>query len=217
MPSPTPLLLQPQTHTTKPCRCTHLQVNNPSCPQPVQTETAPSRAELCVGSIRSPGSSRDPAARWSARFLPCACAVQGRTCSHGRCAHPPRHRASPPASRGPGCCREDTRGPGHPIETKGGKLGTHSWATSSAMQPSLSLSGSACCGFHSMTSTQAQSTGSGKGKQHGWETPKPFHPVAEGGLEVRSNDTDPSFQRHLRTQHTSQGDCPSDQRSHELL
>lgn len=90
-------------------------------------------------------------------------------------------------------CRDKRRG-----------LGAGSRATLSAVQPSLSLSGSACRGFHGITcglrscsppSNEAASapaavtgvdTRSGKGRQQGWEMSKPFQLVAEGGLEVCS-------------------------------
>lgn len=74
-------------------------------------------------------------------------------------------------------CRDKKRG-----------LGASSWAALSAVQTSLSLSGSACHGLHSITcgwrphSSPAGVPGtashSGKGGQQGWETPKPRYPVA---------------------------------------
>lgn len=171
-----------------------------------------------------------------AGFLPCACAVRGRTCSHGQCAHPPQHQASPPASRGLGCCRGDTQGPAHPVGTRKRGLGACSWVTSSVAWSPLSLSGSACCGFRSITcslrscsapskeavcdpsAVTAMDTRSGKGGQQGWEMPKPFHPVAEGGLEVCSTKIQILAFRDTPTLSTHpKGDRPSDQRNHKLF
>lgn len=48
--------------------------------------------------------------------------------------------------------------------------------------------------------------------------PKPFHPVAEGGLEVCGTEIRIlAFRDTSRLRAHPKGDCPSDQRNHKLF
>lgn len=119
LPSPTP---------SPPCSPNSLRkalwmspAHQPSLDQPVP-DIAAGRAESVFSSSHCqavPETWQSSPGR-APQYLPCACVVQGQTCSHGQCAHPPQHQASPPASQGLGCCRGDTLGPAHPAETTAG-------------------------------------------------------------------------------------------------
>lgn len=226
-----PLLPKPQTHTTKPCRCTYLQLSNPSCPQPLQTEITPGTAELWAVSIPPPGSSRDPVGLSSdgehqVPTLRLRCAGSDLQ-SRSMCS-PTTTSGISPRLTGTGVLQRGHTGTCTSCRNTRRRLGACSWATLSAVQTSLSLSGPACHGLHSITcgrsppSPPAGVTGadspSGKGGQQGWEMPKPYYPVAQGGLEVCSTRIQIlAFRDASRLSTHPKRVYPSDQRDHKLF